>query len=125
MFSDAQKVQIRFYCGYGAFGSVPIPNFAWRYSDQYGDLEFRLNNLSADEENEVITFYLPNLQLLKTDIPAVRTNSDTAQAAVWYRNANELKERRSNFNGLRMDLCHFVGCDYGPSLLSTVMRIMP
>lgn len=125
MFTDAQKVQIRFYCGYGAFGSIPIPNFGWRYMTQYGDLEFRLNNMSQDEQDEVINFYLPNLLLLKQDIPAVRDNSDTSQAAVWYRNKNELKERRANFTGLRMDLCHFIGCDYGPSLLTGCMRIIP
>ncbi|HNC11729.1 MAG TPA: hypothetical protein PLF59_08150 [Cyclobacteriaceae bacterium] len=125
MFLDAQKVQIRFYCGYGAFGSIPVPNFAWRYMTQYGDLEFRLNNMSTDEEAEVTLFYLPNLDQLKRDIPAVRTNSDTARAAVWYRNPNELKERKSNFNGLRMDLCRFIGCQFGPGLLGTMMRVVP
>lgn len=125
MFNDAQKVQIRFYCGYSAFGSTPIPNFAWRYMTQYGDLEFRLNNMSQDEQDEVINFYLPNLLLLKQDIPAVRENSEIERAAVWYRNKNELKERRANFTGLRMDLCHFIGCDYGPGLITGCMRIIP
>lgn len=85
-FTDEQKVAIRRYCGYPAFGNVPIPNFAWRYSTQYGDLEFRIDNLSDDEANEVIDYFLPNLALLETDIPATRTNVDTDRAAIWYRN---------------------------------------
>ena len=119
MFTDAQKVSIRRYCGYMAFGSIPVPNFAWRYSDNYGDLEFRINNLSDDEEAQVITYYLPNLLQLENDIPvATRTFIDTDRAAVFYRNKNELAERWALFNSMRRYLCDFIGAEYGPALLS-------
>jgi len=124
MFTDQQKISIRRYCGYMAFGSVPVPNFAWRYSVQYGDLEFRINNLSSDEEDQVINYFLPNLQDLENDIPQVRTNVDTDRAAVWYRNKNELKERWELFNSVRRYLCDFIGCDYGPALMKIGSRMV-
>lgn len=125
MLTDAQKVAVRRYCGYMAFGSIPVPNFGWRYSIAYGDLEFRMNNLAPDEEAQVTGYFLPNLQLLENDIPATRTNVDTSQAAVWYRNKNELAERWSLFNSMRKYLCDFLGADYGPGLQSSgVMRLV-
>lgn len=120
-FTDAEKVSIRRYCGYMAFGSTPIPNYGWRYSVDYGDLEFRILNLSPEEEDEVRDYFLPNLLLLQNDIPATRTNVDTAQAAVWYRNANELKERWALFNSMRRYLCDFIGAAYGPALVSMTL----
>lgn len=117
-FSDAEKVQIRKFCGYPAFGGVPIPNFGFRFFQAYGDLEFRLVNLAPDEEAEVLTNYLPKLQQLQTDIYEVRQNSDTAAAAVWKRNALELKERNQNYKMWRIWLCDFLGCQYGPLLLN-------
>jgi hypothetical protein len=121
VFTDAQKVSIRKYCGYMAFGSVPVPNFAWRYSVQYGDLEFRINNLSADEEAQVITYFLPNLDSLETDIPASSSNLDTDRAAVWYHNKYEVRDRWRLFNSMRRYLCDFIGAAYGPALESTGM----
>lgn len=120
-FTDEELVSIRRYCGYMAFGSTPIPNFAWRYSVQYGDLEFRLLNMSQDEQDFVTTYFLPNLVLLEQDIPNTRTNVDTARAAVWYRNASELKERWALFNSMRRYLCEFIGAAYGPALMGTMM----
>lgn len=123
-FTDAEKVQIRKYCGYMAFGSTPIANFAWRYSVQYGDMEFRISNMTSDEETEVRTTYLANLVLLEQDIPGTRGNIDTARAAVWYRNPNELRERWAIFDDWRRRLCDFIGADYGPGLLRRGLRIV-
>ncbi len=123
-FTDAQKVQIRRYCGYPSFGSVPIPNFAWRYSVQYGDLEFRMNNLSADEQNIVLTIYLAKLPTIEDDIYQVRENIDTARAAVWYRNARELKERVELFDYWRKKLCDFIGAEYGPEIQKKTFSIV-
>lgn len=120
-FTDAQKVAIRKYCGYPAFGSVPVPNFSWRYSTEYGDLEFYMDNLSSAEQDQVTNVYLPNLVLLEQDVPNTRQNSDTSQAAVWYRNKNELKERWDNYTLLRKQLCDFLGCEYGPKLTGVRM----
>ncbi len=115
-FTEAEKVQVRKYCGYGLFGSTPIQNFAWRYSTQYGAMEFILNNMSADEETEVKTNYLVKLPLLEEDLFNVRDNSDTSQAAVWYRNKKELQERQSNYDYWRNRLCDFMNIQAGPDL---------
>jgi hypothetical protein len=124
-FTDDQKVQIRKYAGYPAFGGVPIPNFGFRFFQAYGDLEFRLVNLAADEEAEVINNFLPKLTLLESDIYGVRDNSDTSQAAVWYRNKFELRERIANYTHWRKWLCNFIGCQIGPNILTDVgYRIM-
>lgn len=112
--TDAEKVQIRFYLGYPSFGNTPVPNNSWRYSEQYGDLEFRMINLSDDEIAEVRVYYLPNLLLLKNDVPATRENVDTSQAAVWYRNPKELAERWALYNSIRKALAAFIGAEIGP-----------
>lgn len=117
-FTNAQKIQIRKYCGYPLLGGVPIPNFGFRFFQAYGDLEFRLINMAPEEEFEVISNYLVKLPQLETDVFNVRLNSDTAQAAVWYRNAKELKERESNYDKWRKWLCDFMGCQYGPYLMN-------
>ena len=115
-FTDSQKVQIRKFCGYPLYGGVPIPNFGFRFFQAYGDLEFRLTNMAPDEEAEVTTYFLPKLLQLQTDVYDVRLNSDPAQAAVWYRNPKELREREQNYDKWRKWLCDFIGCQYGPYL---------
>lgn len=117
-FTDAQKIQIRKYCGYPLLGGVPNPNFGFRFFQAYGDLEFRLINMAPAEELEVITNYLVKLPQLENDVFNVRLNSDTAQAAVWYRNPKELNERENNYDKWRKWLCDFVGCQYGPYLVN-------
>lgn len=118
-FSDAEKTDVRRFCGYGAFGGgQPLPASGYRFSTQYGVLEYKLNTLGSAEE-AVARTYLTSLALLETDImgaTGVRTNADTEQAAVWKRNANELRERRDLFNGTRRDLCSFLGISPGPGL---------
>lgn len=125
-FTATELVQIRKYCGYPLFGNTPIANFQWRYSTEYGDLEFYLQNMSPEEQSEVTTYYLPNLILLEQDIPSTRQNSDTARAAVWYRNPRELQERIQNYTILRKQLCDFMGVLYGPALANEGgLRIVP
>lgn len=100
-----------------AFGNTPVQNLGWRFSVHYGDLEFRMDHLTSDEENQVINIYLPSCQALENDIlTQVRTNADTSQAAVWYRNPNELMERTALYNKARRMLCEFIGCAYGIGL---------
>lgn len=123
-FTSAEKVAIRRYCGYPAYGNTPVLNFAWRFNTQYGDLEFYMNNISSDEETVVRTVYLPNLATLEADIPATRGNIDTARAAVWYRNKDELKERWAIFDDWRRRLCGFLGVENGPFLASRTLRLV-
>jgi hypothetical protein len=118
-FTDAQKTDIRRYCGYGAFGGgQPLPASGYRFSTQYGVLEYKLNTLSAAEET-VTTTYLTNLAQLETDImgtAGVRSNLDTDEAAVWIHNKNEYRDRKSLYNGVRREMCAFLGIEPGPGL---------
>lgn len=117
-FTDAQKVDIRRYCGFYLFGSQPIQTFAWRFTNQYGHLEFVMNNMSDDEVTVVLTVYLPNLNQLEADIPAIRQNLDTKQAAVWFWNTNEIDDRIKLFRYWCKQLAAFMGVGEGPGLSS-------
>ena len=82
-FTTAEKVDIRRFCGYGLYGGAqPLPASGYRFSTQYGVLEYKLNTLGAEEEAVVRTVYLANLSTLETAIFGVGANLDTAQAAV-------------------------------------------
>jgi len=116
VFTDDEKVKIRFYCGFPAYGVAPLANFWMRSTWVNGQVEFVMRALAPDEEDKVRNQFLPQLIQLETDIYNVRLNIDTAQAAVWYRNANELKERVSLYTFWRQELCRFIGSYYGPDL---------
>jgi hypothetical protein len=121
-FSDAEKTDIRRFCGYGAYGGAqPFPASGYRFSTQYGVLEYKMQTLNAAEEAVVRNTYLTNLATLETDIigsAGVRGNLDTAEAAVWKHNANELRDRRALFNMTRREFCSYLGVDPGPGLKS-------
>lgn len=118
-FTDAEKTDIRRFCGYGAFGGgQPLPASGYRFSTQYGVLEYKLNTLSAAEETVTRT-YMTSLAQLETDIigaSGVRQNLDTDAAAVWTHNKNEYRDRKALFNGSRRELCAFLGIQPGPGL---------
>ncbi len=118
-FTDAEKTDIRRFCGYGAFGGgQPLPASGYRFSTQYGVLEYKLNTLSAAEETITRT-YMTSLAQLETDIigaSGVRQNLDTDAAAVWTHNKNEYRDRKALFNGTRRELCAFLGIQPGPGL---------
>lgn len=116
---DSEKTDVRRYCGYGAYGAQLTPASGYRFSTQYGVLEYKLNSLSASEEAVLRSNYLASLVTLESDIlgaAGVRVNADTSQAAVWTRNKNELRERRDLFNGVRRELCAFLGIPPGSGL---------
>jgi len=115
-FTDAQKVDIRRYCGYAAYGGLPVQAFGHRFYQHYGTLEFRMNNFLPEEEAVVITTYLANLATLETAIPAASDNLDTDVAAVWTHNKNEQRDRERLFDNWRRRLCGFIGIPPGPEL---------
>jgi hypothetical protein len=116
MFTDAQKTDIRRFCGYGVYGAIATQGFGYRFFTWAGTLEYRLNNLSAAEEAVVINTFLTNLYQLETDVPAVRDNLDTDQAAVWYHNKRELNDRYQLLNSWAKRLCGFLGIPPGQFL---------
>jgi hypothetical protein len=115
MFTDAEKTDIRRFCGYPAYGAGAAGFQGWRFFQAYGLLEYRLNNLAPGEE-QVVRGYLDNLRPLESAIPQAGSNLDTDQAAVWTRNTGEVRDRQALFDDWRRRLCGFLGVPPGSGL---------
>jgi hypothetical protein len=115
--TDAEKVDIRRFCGYPAYGGAPAGMQSWRYFQTYGLLEFRLINLST-AEMVIARRYLGNLTTLELAVPATSDNLDTDQASIWTRNKDEVADRFRLFDEWRRRLCGFLGIPTGPALSS-------
>ncbi len=124
-FTDAEKTDIRRFCGYSMFGDQSIPNMGARFVTQYGALEFRLIHMQPTEEVVVRTVYLDNLRLLESDIVSqnARENIDTLKAAVWSWNPNEMRDRERLFRNWRMKLCQFLNVEYGPAISGSANQV--
>ena len=123
-FTDPEKTDIRRFCGYPVFGAGAGSNAGYRFTTQYGQLEFRLNNMSSAEEAVLRTTYLANLPTLETDIFGARVNLDTESASVWKHNAREQVDREALFASWRMKLCGFLGVPPGPELDGGGLRMV-
>lgn len=123
-FTDAEKTDIRRFCGYPAYGAGPSGFQSWRFFQAYGTLEYRLNNLSAAEEAVVRATYLATLSSLESAIPAAAANLDTDEAAVWTHNKDEIADREALFDQWRRRLCGFLGLPAGPALGDGGIRIV-
>lgn len=117
-FTDAQKVDIRRFCGYPTFGNASSGFQGYRFFQAYGLLEFRLNNSSTAEGTVIVNTYLANLALLEQNLIAVGTTGalDTEAAGPWTRNPAEVRERTRLFDDTRRRLCGFLGLPPGPDL---------
>lgn len=115
MFTSAEKTAIRRHCGYPAYGDGDSGFENWRFFQAYGLMEFRLNNLSSDEE-AVTRTYLAQLAKLELALVGASENLDTGQAAVWTHNPDEVKDREALFDSWRRRLCGFLGVPPGPAL---------
>jgi hypothetical protein len=113
-FTDAQKTDIRRFCGYPVFGQSPNQFVDYRFFQAYGNLEYKMNNLLPEEETVVETVYLAQLYTLETAIPGSGANLDTETAAVWTRNPREPRDRADLFDRWRRRLCAFLGVPPGP-----------
>lgn len=116
-FSDVEKADIRRFCGFQAFGGQPVQAFGHRFYTHYGALEFRMGNLSAAEE-AIVRSRLAELTELEAAVVGASANLDTAQAAVWTHNKNEVRDRLVLFDEWRRRLCQFFGIQPGPGLAS-------
>ena len=117
MLTDAEKVDVRRFAGYGNFGQQALPASGYRFSTVYGTLEYKLNNLTTPEESVLRTVYLARLATLETDMVDQTTqNLDTDQAAVWVHNKHEHRDRRALYFDFRRQLCGFLGIPPGPNL---------
>ena len=112
--SAAERVDVRRFCGYPAYGAGASGFQSWRFFQAYGTLEYRLSNL-ADAELQVVRQYLGTLYPLETGIPAAGANLDTDRAAVWYHNRSEVADRGRLFDDWRRRLAAFLGVPFGPA----------
>ena len=112
-FTDDEKTAIRRFCGYPMYGGLPVQAFGHRFYQQYGTLEFRMNNALASEET-VIRSYLSTLATLETAVSDSSANLDTDAAAVWTHNKKEVRDRMELFTIWRKKLCNFFGVPPGP-----------
>jgi hypothetical protein len=113
--TDAEKTDIRRYCGYPVYGAGPAGFQTWRFYQVYGLLEFRMNNL-AQAELGIARRYLTTLHGLEAAVPRSGENLDTDQAAVWTHNRNETSDRELLFDNWCRRLCGFLGIPAGPAL---------
>ena len=118
MVIDADKTDARRFCGYPAYGNSADGNAGWRFYQWYGELEYRLANLSSSEET-VLGRYLLTLRALEQAVVDASSNLDTAQAAIWSRNPREIADRTSLFDDWRRRLCAFLGVPPGQALART------
>lgn len=119
--TEAQMTDVRRYMGYQIAGTTqPITDDQDLVYGQFGmvtmSLYTRLTTLSASEEAVLINTYLTPLASLETGILGAADNLDTASAAVWTRNANEVGDRTSLFRQWRREMCAFLGFAPGPGL---------
>jgi hypothetical protein len=115
VFTDAEKVLIRKYCGYPFLGNVNTSAFGVRFTTWYGSLEYRMNSLSDNETSLVRTTFLANLTAIEADMYGSYIDLDTNKAAVWERNPKEIRDKWNLFVLCRKQLCEFMGVPYcGP-----------
>lgn len=114
-FLENQLVDIRRFCGYPVYGIGASGFQGWRFFQAYGLLEYRMQNLTP-EEAAVVLNYLTQLYSLESAVTGVTARLDTAQASVWTRNPQELRERVRLFDDWRRRLCGFMGVPPGPAL---------
>jgi hypothetical protein len=114
--SDAEKADVRRFCGYPPYGGLGAAGFqGWRFFQAYGLLEFRMNNL-APAEFQNVRYRLSVLYGMEQELDATSHNLDTDVAAVWTHNKNETRDRVAHFNNRRRALCQTVGVPPGPDL---------
>ena len=114
-FTEAERTEVRRFCGYPAYGAGTAGFQNWRFYQAYGLMELRMNWLTGSEE-AVVRRYLGELAALERAIPAASDGVGTAEAGPYRRNADELAERRRLFDDWRRRLCGFLGLPPGPAL---------
>jgi len=120
-FTDTEKVNIRRHLGYPMAGNSATQHFGVRFMRAFGALEYKMQNLTSDEET-LVRGYLTQCDQLETDLYGVRENSDTSAAAVWTRNPQEMAEREALYTKFRMRLVGYFDVPPGPALCAGSSR---
>lgn len=114
--TEQQKTDIRDFCGFPAYGDGDVVFPAPWIMRQYIALEYRMNHLSVTDGYRLVNTYLANLYALESAIPAASATLNVDTAAVFKRNANEVKERERLFTYWRLRLCKFMDIKPGPGI---------
>ncbi len=116
--TDAERVDVRRYCGYPLYGNSSSGYQGYRFFQAYGALEYRMTNVT-DNEITVIRAYLTNITALDAAIVGASDNLDTDVAAVWVHNKKEVADRDDLFTRRCKKLCDFLGVPFGPGMLAS------
>lgn len=119
LFTGAQVVSIRYYCGYGSYAT-----FGYVLAGQMATLDTQMAGMVANEVAQVTTL-LELLPTLDTALQNASQNLDTAQASVWTHNANEIADRARLFRMYRLRLCGLFNIPPGPDLASLGNKVVP
>lgn len=113
-FSDQERVDIRRFCGYPVFGGTPSSFQSYRFFQSYGFLEYRMSNLTPNEETTARS-YMSRCKQLHEALFSASDNLDTASAAAWVHNPDEVSNRAGLYRIARMELCDYFGVPPGPN----------
>lgn len=116
--SVAERVDVRRFCGYPAYGAGDAGSQSWRFFQAYGTLEYRLTNF-AQEELQVVRQYLASLYALEQAIVMAASNLDTDKAAAWTHSRSEVADRVRLFDEWRKRLATFIGVPLDPGAAAT------
>ena len=111
--SVAERVDVRRFCGYPAYGAGAAGSQSWRFFQWYGTLEYRMTNF-AQEELQVGRQYLGSLYVLEQGIVTAAANLDTDKAAAWTHSRSEVADRVRLFDEWRRRLATFIGIPVDP-----------
>lgn len=113
--TDAEKTEVRRFCGYPSYGANNSQIQSWRFNQQYGFLEFRMVNASASEL-QVIRQYLTQLWAMEAALPSIGGTLGVDTAGPFKRNASEQSERYRMLDTWRRRFVAFFGVAPGPEL---------
>ncbi|AIU29351.1 hypothetical protein LV28_24740 [Pandoraea pnomenusa] len=121
MLNDQQLADVRRHAGYPLLADTQVDDsrdlaYGWVSPGIWQTLNHRLTHLRPEEEAIIVNTYLTKLAALETAVTDASDNLDTAKAAVWTHNDNEVRDRLALFDTWRRRMCAFVGIAPGPML---------
>ena len=114
-FSDAERADIRRFCGYQPYGPGNSGFIGFRFFQAYGVLEYKMTNMRP-EEFQNVRYRLSLLYPIETAVSAAYATLNVDVAAAFTRNKNEVADRKRHFDSERRALCNVVGVPPGPDL---------
>ncbi len=116
-FTDQERTDMRRMMGYPEYGSGNngAQFFGYRFFVEYGTMEYRMTNMSP-AEYQTARGILAQCFSIETAIGGMYATLNVDTAAVFKRNANELRDRQAQYTYWRKELCRFIGLEPGPGL---------